>query len=57
MAHTLKAALTEAATRYPQHAAYLHALIHAPTAGDSDPTDTVEWSHDDLDRPETVPHG
>ena len=46
MAHTFKQALAEAATRAPQRAAYLHALIHAADVDDSLP-DQVEWTHDD----------
>ena len=45
MAHTFKQALTDAAARTPQRAAYLHALIHAANV-DAEPADQVEWTHE-----------
>ena len=45
MAHTFKQALADAATKAPQHAAYLHALIHAADL-DEPPADQVEWTHE-----------
>ena len=56
MAHTFKQALADAATRTPQRAAYLHALIHATDVDDPLP-DQVEWTHDDALLPETCDDG
>lgn len=57
MAHTLKAALTEAASRYPQHAAYLHALCHATDPLDDETPDVVEWEGTDDGPPRDYPYG
>lgn len=55
MAHTFSQALIEAQVRYPQHAAYLHALCHAAEPLDDPPPDSVEWEGDH-DNPRDHPY-
>lgn len=47
MATTFTEAFDDATKKYPQHAAYLHALLAASSLIDTDAPDCVEWSEGD----------